>query len=88
MHNYGDEELGRAAGRVWFEGRANPLFWQVRTTLGTSVTEDGMDATGSWRCSKMVSTAAGMTPLAGTRQQTANGSGSCARTSCGWSPDL
>ena len=45
MHTYGDEEPGRAAGRVWSEGRANPLFWQVRTTLGTFVTEDRL----TWR---------------------------------------
>jgi hypothetical protein len=45
MHNYVDEELGRAAGRVWTEGRANPVFWQVRTRLGTFVTEDRL----TWR---------------------------------------
>ena len=45
MHNYVDEELGRAAGRVWSEGRAIPVFWQVRTTLGRFVTEDRL----TWR---------------------------------------
>jgi hypothetical protein len=45
MHNYRDEEPGRAAGRIWAEGRANPIDWEVRTALGTFVTEDRM----TWR---------------------------------------
>jgi hypothetical protein len=45
MHNYRDEELGRAVGRVWAEGRANLIDWEVRTALGTFVTEDRM----TWR---------------------------------------
>jgi len=32
--------LGRAAGRIWVEGRANPVEWEVRTMLGTFVTHD------------------------------------------------
>jgi hypothetical protein len=28
MHKYADEELGRAAGRIWTEGRANPIGWE------------------------------------------------------------
>jgi hypothetical protein len=45
MHNYRDDELGRAVGRVWAEGRANPIDWEVRTALGTFVTEDRI----TWR---------------------------------------
>jgi len=40
MHRYADEELGRAAGRVFAEGRANPIDWQIRTQLGVFTTED------------------------------------------------
>ena len=40
MHNFEDEELSRAAGRIWSEGRANPIDWQVRTALGVFTTED------------------------------------------------
>jgi hypothetical protein len=32
--------LGRAAERIWAEGRANPLDWQVRTALGSFSTTD------------------------------------------------
>jgi hypothetical protein len=32
--------LGRAAGRIWSEGRANPIDWQVRTALGSFATDD------------------------------------------------
>jgi len=31
MHKFGDEEIRRAAGRIWSEGRANPIHWEVRT---------------------------------------------------------
>jgi hypothetical protein len=40
MHRYGEEELGRAAGRIWTEGRANPIDWEVRTSLGSFTTDD------------------------------------------------
>ena len=40
MHKQGDEELGRAAGRVFAEGRANPLDWEIRTPLGVFATAD------------------------------------------------
>ena len=33
---YADEELGKAAGRIWTEGRANPIDWEIRTRLGMS----------------------------------------------------
>src|SRR5205814_1297181 len=33
-------ELGRVAGRVWSEGRANPIDWEVRTPLAVFTTED------------------------------------------------
>jgi hypothetical protein len=51
MHNFGDEELRRAAGRVWSEGRANPIDWQIRTSLGTFTTDDRATwrtASGDW----------------------------------------
>jgi len=34
MYRFGDEDLSRAAERVWSEGRANPIHWQVRTAVG------------------------------------------------------
>ncbi len=41
VHGHTDSALlGRAAGRIWAEGRANPIEWQVRTSLGTFTTED------------------------------------------------
>jgi hypothetical protein len=43
--------LGRAAGRLWAEGRHNPITWQVSTTLGSFSTEDRMTwrtASGAW----------------------------------------
>ncbi len=40
MQKHGDEHLGRAAGRIWTEGRANPIHWHIRTLLGTFVTDD------------------------------------------------
>ena len=40
MHKYADEELGRAVGRVWALGRANPIDFEVRTPLGTFTTDD------------------------------------------------
>jgi hypothetical protein len=28
MRAYAHEELGKAAGRIWTEGRANPIDWE------------------------------------------------------------
>jgi len=42
---------GRAAGRIWAEGRANPTYWEVRTGLGTFTTDDGATwhaGSGQW----------------------------------------
>jgi hypothetical protein len=35
MRAYADDELAKAAGRIWTEGRANPIDWEIRTPLGT-----------------------------------------------------
>src|SRR5690349_1109486 len=40
MQKFGDEELGRAASRIWAEGRANPIGWEIRSALGVFTTED------------------------------------------------
>src|SRR3981081_3052948 len=40
MRAYADDELGKAAGRIWTEGRANPIDWEIRTLLGTFTTDD------------------------------------------------
>jgi hypothetical protein len=40
MHRYEEEALGRAASRIWAEGRANPIDWEIRTQLGTFTTDD------------------------------------------------
>ncbi|MBV9323915.1 MAG: hypothetical protein JO352_09040 [Chloroflexi bacterium] len=40
MHRYADEVLARAAGRVWAEGRANPIEWEIHTRLGVFTTQD------------------------------------------------
>jgi hypothetical protein len=40
MQKVGDEALGRAASRIWSEGRANPIGWEIRTGLGVFTTED------------------------------------------------
>ena len=41
MRAYGDSGLlGRTAQRIWAEGRANPIDWQVRTALGSFSTTD------------------------------------------------
>jgi len=51
MRNYVDEDLGRAAGRVWAEGRANPIGWEIRTGIGTFSTGDRSTwhtYSGSW----------------------------------------
>ena len=40
MRAYADEELAKAAGRIWTEGRANPIDWVIRTLLGTFTTDD------------------------------------------------
>lgn len=51
MHNFGEEELSRAGGRIWSEGRANPIDWEIRTALGVFSTEDRATwrtASGGW----------------------------------------
>jgi hypothetical protein len=40
MHKFEEEQLGRAAGRIWSEGRANPVDWEIRTALGMFTTDD------------------------------------------------
>jgi len=35
MRELGDDQFTRAAGRMWSAGRANPIDWQIRTSLGT-----------------------------------------------------
>jgi hypothetical protein len=40
MHKFEDGDVGRSAARVWTEGRANPVEWQVRTALGVFTTAD------------------------------------------------
>ena len=40
MRAYSDDEFGKAAGRIWTEGRANPIDWEIRTPLGTFRTDD------------------------------------------------
>jgi hypothetical protein len=35
-----DAALGRAAERIWSEGRVNPLDWEISTTLGRFTTRD------------------------------------------------
>ncbi len=40
MHRFADEDLGRAAERVWSQGRVNPIGWEVRSPLGTFSTRD------------------------------------------------
>jgi len=41
MRAYADtHRLGRAAERIWAEGRPNPIDWQVRTALGAFSTTD------------------------------------------------
>jgi hypothetical protein len=40
MYEFGDEQVGRATGRIWSEGRANPVDREVRTVLGTFTTDD------------------------------------------------
>jgi hypothetical protein len=37
--------VGRAADRIWSEGRANPIYWEVKTPLGSFTTNDR----GTWR---------------------------------------
>jgi hypothetical protein len=51
MHRFGDEELSRAAGRIWSEGRANPTYFEIRTALGVFSTDDRATwrtGTGEW----------------------------------------
>src|SRR4051812_13056432 len=51
MHKFADEELSRAAGRIWSEGRVNPIDWEIRTVLGVFTTEDRAtwrSVGGSW----------------------------------------
>jgi hypothetical protein len=40
MQAHADSDLGRAAGRIWSLGRANPIDWEVPTALGTFTTRD------------------------------------------------
>ncbi len=40
MQKFADEELRRAANRIWTEGRANPIDWEIRTHLGIFSTHD------------------------------------------------
>ena len=40
MRAYSDDDLNMAAGRIWTEGRANPIDWEIRTPLGTFTTDD------------------------------------------------
>jgi hypothetical protein len=40
MHKFGDEELRRAAARVWSEGRVNPIDWEIRIAVGVFATDD------------------------------------------------
>ncbi|HEY1293260.1 MAG TPA: hypothetical protein VGJ60_09280 [Chloroflexota bacterium] len=35
-----DATLGRAAERIWSEGRVNPIDWEIGTTLGHFTTRD------------------------------------------------
>jgi hypothetical protein len=46
-----DATLARAVGRIWAEGRHNPIYWEVRTPLGSFTTDDRITwrtATGDW----------------------------------------
>jgi hypothetical protein len=46
-----DATLARSVGRIWAEGRANPEYWEVRTPVGTFVTDDRLTwrtAAGDW----------------------------------------
>jgi hypothetical protein len=55
MQKYADDELGRAAGRVWALGRANPIDFEVRTPLGTFTTDDRSTChsqPAAWTCSE------------------------------------
>jgi hypothetical protein len=40
MQAHSDIELGRAAGRIWSLGPANPVGWEVPITLGTFTAAD------------------------------------------------
>jgi hypothetical protein len=43
--------IARTAGRIWGEGRANPVWWEVRTPLGTFRTDDRLvwrTVNGDW----------------------------------------
>src|SRR5436190_10471369 len=53
MHTFGDEELTRAASRIWSEGRVNPIGWEVRTAVGVFTTDDRT----TWRTATGDSTA-------------------------------
>ena len=42
---------GRAASRVWSEGRVNPIHWEIRTAVGVFTTDDRVTwrtGTGEW----------------------------------------
>jgi hypothetical protein len=40
MQAFADGELARAAGRIFTEGRASPIYWEIRTSLGTFITDN------------------------------------------------
>ena len=67
MHNFGDEELGRAASRIWSQGRANPIGWEIPTALGVFTTEDRATwhtGAGDWTAELRRSTTGNHTYLA------------------------
>ena len=51
MHRFADEEIARSIARVFAEGRAHPIDWEIRTTLGVFSTDDRATwrtASGDW----------------------------------------
>src|SRR6266849_10584223 len=40
MRAYADEDVANATARIWTEGRANPIDWEIRTPIGTFTTDD------------------------------------------------
>ena len=51
MQKFGDAELSRVAGRLWSEGRANPIDWEIRSPVGVFTTRDRATWTtesGNW----------------------------------------
>jgi hypothetical protein len=89
---------GRSAARIQSNPRFAPRSVSLPRMIGPpgggrpasgrpSCADPGTETTGSWHCSKAVSTAAATTQAAGTRRPTASGCGSCARTSFRLRPD-